>query len=144
MNINLRLMSSFFTICVLAGCAGTAPRPISHVIDHQENLKTEPTHSRLVEPATKVVGNANDVKVREIRTQTINGHMIVDYILYNDRGRRDVINYRVRWLDPNGMMVSQYDPWETVSLEGHEQSVLSITAPTLTATNFIIELKPNQ
>ena len=97
-----------------------------------------------MEPTTKVVGKANDVTVREIRTQTVNGRMMVDYVLFNDRGRRDVVNYRVRWLDPNGMTISQYDPWETVSLEGHDQSVLSVTAPTIAATDFRIELKPNQ
>jgi len=70
--------------------------------------------------------------------------MMVDYVLFNDRGRRDVVNYRVRWLDPNGMTISQYDPWETVALEGHDQSVLSVTAPTISATDFRIELKPNQ
>jgi uncharacterized protein YcfL len=70
--------------------------------------------------------------------------MLVDYVLFNDRGRRDVVNYRVRWLDPNGMTVSQYDPWEALALEGHEQSVLSVTAPTPAATDFRIELKTNQ
>ena len=144
MNIYLRLILPFLTVLVLAGCAGKEPPPTSRIIDHQENLKTEPSQARLVEPTTKVVGKANDVTVREIRTQTINGRMIVDYVLYNDRGRRDVINYRVRWLDPNGMTISQYDPWETVALEGHEQSVLSVTAPTMAATDFRIELKPNQ
>jgi uncharacterized protein YcfL len=144
MKIYLRLLLPFLAILVLAACAGKEPPPTSRIIDHQENLKTEPNQARLVEPATKVVGEANNVAVREIRTQTLNGRMIVDYVLYNDRGRRDVINYRVRWLDPNGMTISQYDPWETVALEGHEQSVLSVTAPTITATDFRIELKPNQ
>lgn len=144
MKIYLRLLLPFLTVLVFAACAGKEPPPTSHIIDHQENLKTEPNQARLVEPATKVVGKANNVAVQEIRTQTLNGRMIIDYVLFNDRGRRDVINYRVRWLDPNGMTINRYDPWETVALEGHEQSVLSVTAPTIAATDFRIELKPNQ
>lgn len=132
-------------ICLaLTACAGKEPPPTSQIINHQENLRTEPNQARLVEPSVKVVGKVNSIVVKEIRTRTLNNRMIVDYILYNDRGLRDVINYRVRWLDSNGMMVSQYDPWETVALEGHEQSVLSVTAPTTTSNDFRIELKSNQ
>jgi uncharacterized protein YcfL len=145
MNTNRHLLKTAAAVLLfLAGCAGKEPPPTSQIIEHQENLKTEPNRARIVEPGAKVVGKANDIKVSEIRTQTINGRITVDFLLTNDRGRRDVINYRVRWLDQNGLTVSQYDPWETVALEGHEQSVLSVTAPVATATDFRLELKTNQ
>lgn len=128
----------------LAACAGKEPLPTSKIIDHKENLRTEQNQARLVEPTMKVVGSVNKIAVKEIRTRTLNNRMIVDFILYNGRGLRDVINYRLCWLDTNGMMVTQYDPWETVSLEGHEQSVLSVTAPTTTSSDFRIEIKSNQ
>jgi uncharacterized protein YcfL len=143
MNIYPRLLLPSLVFLFLAACAGKEPPPTSQIIEHQENLKTEPNQARQVVPATKVVGKANDVSVREIRTQTVNGRLLVDYVLFNDRGRRDVINYRLRWLDPNGMTISQYDPWESIALEGHEQSVLSVTAPTPAAADFRIELKLN-
>lgn len=129
---------------ILSGCAGKEPPPTNYIVEHQENLKTEPNKARIVVPDTKVLGIANNVLVKEIRTQTINGRIIVDFTLKNDRGRRDVINYRVRWLDPNGMATGQYDPWETIALEGHEQSVLTVTSPSILATDFRIEIKPNQ
>lgn len=128
----------------LAACAGKEPPPTSKIIDHQENLRTELNQARLVDPSMKVFGTVNKITVKEIRTRTLNNRMIIDFSLLNDRGLRDVINYRVRWLDPNGMMVTQYDPWETIALEGHEQSVLSVTAPTPTSSDFRIEIKPNQ
>jgi len=131
-------------ICLtLTACAGKELPPTSKIIEHQENLRTELNQARLVDPSSKVVGIVNKIEVKEIRTRTLNNRMIVDFSLYNDRGLRDVINYRVRWLDPNGMMVTQYDPWETVALEGHEQSVLSVTAPTPTSSDFRIEIKSN-
>lgn len=144
MNIHSRLSLTAVVFLLLAACASNPLPPTSQIIKHKENLKTEPNQARLVDPTTKVVGQANNVTAREIRTQTANGRMIVDFVLFNDRGRRDVVNFRLRWLDPNGITVSQYDPWETVALEGHEQSVLSVTAPTDAATDFRIELKTNQ
>lgn len=141
MNLRRLLPPLFFFLT--AACAAKQPPPTSQIIEHQENLKTEPTKARIVDPASKVVGKANNVQVVEIRTQTVSGRLLVDCTLLNDRGRRDVINYRLRWLDPNGMTVGQYDPWDSVALEGHEQSVISFSAPTVAATDFRIELKPN-
>jgi uncharacterized protein YcfL len=141
-------MINLIIICIisfgLVACAGKEPPPSSKIIDHQENLRTEQDQARLVDPSMKVVGSVNKIAVKEIRTRTLNNRMIVDFSIHNDRGLRDVINYRVRWLDPNGMMVTQYDPWETIALEGHEQSVLSLTAPTTTSSDFRIEIKTNQ
>ena len=70
--------------------------------------------------------------------------MLVDFVMKNDRGRRDVVNYRFRWLDANGIAVTQYDPWETIALEGQEESVLSVSSPVESAVDFRIELKSNQ
>jgi uncharacterized protein YcfL len=128
----------------LAACAGKGPPPTSTIIEHRENLRTEPDQARLVEPSAKTVGKVNNVVVKEIRTKTVNGRMIVDCVVYNDRGLRDVLNYRVRWLDATGITLSQYDPWETMALEGHEESVLSVTAPTALSSDFRIEFKSNQ
>jgi len=136
------LILSCTLFSLLSACSTPAP-PTNRIIEHQENLKTEPNRARLVDPSSKVVGKANAVVVQEIRTQTLNGRLAVDCTLSNERGRRDVVNYRMRWLDPNGLATGQYDPWETVSLEGHEQSVLSLTAPNPLATDFRFEIKPN-
>ena len=143
MKILPLLVSTALTALVISACTTVEPPPTNSIIDKQENLKTEKNEARLVVPATKVTGTANNVIVKEIRTTTVNGKMIVDFTLLNDRGRRDVVNYRLRWLDPNGITVTQYDPWETIALEGHEQSVLSVTAPIPEATDFKLELKPN-
>lgn len=134
-----------FCLSMYACCLHSQGTPsASQVINEQENLKAVSDQAHIAEPFAKVVGKANDVIVQEIRVRTVNGRMSVDYVLYNNRGRRDVINYRVRWLNSNGMTVTQYDPWETVALEGHEQSVLTIVAPVESATDFRFEIRPNQ
>lgn len=144
MRINLQLLLSFLTLILITACASKELPTTSQIIIHQENLKAGPTRARLVDPVAKVVGKANDILVREIRTRTIESRLLVDFTLFNDRGRRDVINYRLRWLAANGMTIGQYDPWETVAIEGHEQSVLSSTAPSPAATDFRLEIRIGQ
>ena len=81
--MNSRILMGFIFLALTA-CAGKEPPPTSQIIDHQENLRTEPNQARLVEPSVKVVGKVNSIVVKEIRTRTLNNRMIVDYTLYND------------------------------------------------------------
>lgn len=137
------LLVSIFSLSLIFGCVSSPP-PTNKIITKQENLKTEQSQARSVIPETKVVGKVNNVIVKEIRTTTLGNRMLVDFVMKNDRGRRDVVNYRFRWLDANGIAVTQYDPWETIALEGQEESVLSVSSPVESAVDFRIELKSNQ
>lgn len=137
------LLLSIFFLSLIFGCVPSPP-PTNKIIAKQENLKTEQSQARIVIPETKVVGKVNNVIVKEIRTTTLGNRMLVDFVVKNDRGRRDVVNYRFRWLDANGVAVTQYDPWETIALEGQEESVLSVSSPVESAVDFRIELKSNQ
>lgn len=137
------LLLSIFFLSLIFGCVSSPP-PTNKIIAKQENLKTEQSQARSVIPETKVVGKVNNVIVKEIRTTTLGNRMLVDFVMKNDRGRRDVVNYRFRWLDANGIAVTQYDPWETIALEGQEESVLSVSSPVESAVDFRIELKSNQ
>lgn len=137
------LLLSIFFLSLIFGCVPSPP-PTNKIIAKQENLKTEQSQARSVVPETKVVGKVNNVIVKEIRTTTLGNRMLVDFVMKNDRGRRDVVNYRFRWLDANGIAVTQYDPWETIALEGQEESVLSVSSPVESAVDFRIELKSNQ
>jgi len=137
------LLLSIFFLSLIFGCVPSPP-PTNKIIAKQENFKTEQSQARIVIPETKVVGKANNVIIKEIRTTTLGNRMLVDFVMKNDRGRRDVVNYRFRWLDANGIAVTQYDPWETIALEGQEESVLSVSSPVESAVDFRIELKSNQ
>lgn len=136
MRIKPRFMT-VFALLLVAACAGNGPRPTA-------DLKSGRNQPQMVEPATKVVGQANKVYIDEIRIYKVRGRLMVQCKLFNGNSRGDVVNYRVRWLDPNGWTINQYNLWETVSLEGHEQFVLSAMAQTGAAADFRIELEPNQ
>lgn len=126
----------------LAGCR-SGPEPTSRIVTEREDLRTQPGQGRQVEPTAKVVGTVNRIRVTDIRTTTVDGRMQISVTLRNERGRRDVFGVRMRWLDSLGVAAAQYDPWETVALEGGAERVLTLNAPTPRATDFRIELQTN-
>ena len=127
----------------LSGCGQPGPKPTSEIVTHREDLRTEPGQASKVDPATKVLGAANKIKVTDIRTTTVGAAMQITVTFKNERGRRDVFNVRMRWLDSAGVMAAQYDPWETVALEGLADKSVTLNAPTPRATDFRIELQGN-
>ena len=125
---------------VLDGCT-TSPKS-TQVVTTEPSLKAEASVAlKITDPSTKVVGTANNVQVREIRTSSINNLLYVQAEVQNARGRRDVFDYRLRWLDQNGLQVVPYASWDTVSLEGQEISIINFTAPRPDATDFRLEIK---
>lgn len=125
----------------LAGCGPKKP-PETRIIDEPVTLKTEPRQAREIDPVSRVLGNANAFEVKSIRTTTTVDALNVQVELLNNRGRRDVLYYRLRWLDETGMQVGQYDTWSTESFEGFQKSVLSFRAPDPRITDFRFEIKP--
>jgi uncharacterized protein YcfL len=91
----------------------------------------------------KVQSTADNILVRGVRTKYAKGHLIADFKLYNDRGRRNVINYRVQWLDNEGMLASPSDTWQTTALEGHQEIIVTLKSPNTKAVDYRLELQTN-
>ena len=94
-------------------------------------------------PSDKVSNTADSIVVRGVRTKFTNGVMRADFKLYNNRGRRNVINYRVQWLDKEGMMASPYDSWVTIALEGQQEMIITVTSPSNKSVDYRLELQNN-
>lgn len=91
----------------------------------------------------KVQSTADSILVKGIRTKFVKGHLKADFKLLNNRGRRNVINYRVQWLDKEGMLASPYDSWLTTALEGHQEMIVTIMSPNKNAVDYRLELQAN-
>lgn len=140
MSQKSRFISALSLALLLAACQSTPKK--TQLVEPEVNLKVESSKAlQIVNPNTKVVGTANNVLVKEIRTSSYNDQLLIQIEVNNNRGRRDAFNYRVRWLNANGLQVVPYSSWETVSLEGHETSVLNLTSPRPDATDFRFEIK---
>ena len=118
--------------------------PAATVVESKPvSLKTEPGEARvIVNPATYVVGADNSFEVKNIRTTTSSDQLNVQVEILNNRGRRDVLSYRIRWLNEQGMQVGQYDAWANEGFEGFQKSLLTFSAPRNVASDFRFEIKP--
>lgn len=91
----------------------------------------------------KVQSTADSIVVKGVRTKFVKGHLKADFKLLNNRGRRNVINYRVQWLDSEGMLASPYDVWLTAALEGQQEMIITVRSPNTRAVDYRLELQPN-
>ena len=138
MKLSLRLL--FIFSLVLALFTVTACQTPPPVVEE----KTVSLEEFFAPASDKVSNNADSIVVRGVRTKVIAGVLKkADFKLYNNRGRRNVINYRVQWLDKDGMMASPYDPWITIDLEGQQELIVTVGSPTNKAVDYRLELKTN-
>ncbi|MEN6422119.1 MAG: YcfL family protein [Smithella sp.] len=94
-------------------------------------------------PTSKLSSTADSIVVRGARTAFTKGFMRVDFKIFNERGRRNVINYRMRWLDRDGLMAAPYDAWSTIAFEGQQETVITAVCPNDKAVDYILEIRTN-
>lgn len=135
---NLLTIILVFVLFPMMACQ-TAPPPVPD--------KLEPTFSieEFSAPlGNKVVNTADSIIVKKVRIKKFtDGGIIVDFTLYNNRGRRNVINYLVQWFDKNGMMIKPYDSWGTIALEGQQEIIRSVISPSIEAADYRLKLQGN-
>lgn len=112
-----------------------------HIPDEPDRIVT--LEEFFAPPADKVQSTADNIVVKGIRTKFVKGHLKADFKLYNNRGRRNVVNYRVHWFDKDGMLASPYDSWTTIALEGQQELIITATAPKHSAVDYKLELQTN-
>jgi len=118
----------------LTACQTVPPVPEERTVSLEEFFSPQ---------ADKVLNTADSMVVRGVRTKFVQGKLRADFKLYNNRGRRNVVNYRVQWLDKEGMLASPYGPWVTVALEGQQEMIVTQTSPNHAAVDYRLELQAN-
>ncbi len=138
-----RMNYSWMAACLLMlnGCAQSIP-PDHQLITEKVTLKSEPQQAVSIDPKGRVIGEARSFHVTKMKSVTIDNKLRVQIEVLNDRGRRDILYFRIRWMDEVGAMLGQYEPWQTESFEGGQSSVINFESPTEKATDFRFELKP--
>ncbi|MEI6213356.1 MAG: YcfL family protein [Desulfuromonadales bacterium] len=94
-------------------------------------------------PSDKVFSTADSIVVRGVRTNYINNFMRADFKIFNNRGRRNVVNYRVQWYDRGGMITAATDSWLTTALEGQQEIIVTVVSPSDRAVDYRFELQSN-
>ena len=136
MKTLLRLYLAALTILFCLSACATTPLPA-------EPERVTTLEEFFMPPAAKVLSTADSIVVKGVRTKFIKGLLTIDFKLQNNRGRRNVINYRVQWLDKDGMMVSEYGTWITAAFEGQQEMVVTVMSPANSAVDYRLELQSN-
>jgi len=90
----------------------------------------------------RITGSSRSFKVLSIHTTVDDKKMKAQVELTNDRGRRDVIYYRFKWQDSDGVQVGDVENWKTASFEGGQTDTVVGVAPSEVAVDFRFEIKP--
>ncbi|MDR3352359.1 MAG: YcfL family protein [Zoogloeaceae bacterium] len=96
--------------------------------------------------ASKVesLGEMTYLKFTDMRAVRRDGLLRVQVSIFNENSANEQLYYRFRWLDEDGFTVWEEEPWKPEIVYGRQSKVLSVTAPTLKAQDFRIEVQsPN-
>lgn len=85
-------------------------------------------------------GEANSVRIQEIRAVRRNDILIVQSDLFNLGNTDRTVFYRYRWLDNSGSQVGDGEVWKQMTLMGQAQQTVKGIAPSSVAVDFRLEM----
>ena len=85
-------------------------------------------------------GDANSVRVPEMRVVRRNDILIVQTDLQNMGNTDRTVFYRYRWLDNIGSQVGDGESWKQMTLMGQAQQTVKSVAPSSNVTDFRLEM----
>lgn len=85
-------------------------------------------------------GDANGIKIPEIRMLRRNDILIVQADLVNVGNSDRTVFYRYRWLDANGNQVGDGESWKQMAMLGQAQQTVKSVAPSSVASDFRLEM----
>lgn len=85
-------------------------------------------------------GDANSVRIPEMRVVRRNDILIVQADLANMGNTDRTLFYRFRWLDTVGNQVGDGESWKQMSLLGQAQQTVKSVAPSSVVTDFRLEM----
>ena len=122
-----KIIPRYLTFCFLiaitcvAGCAPVTITPSTH-----PNLTT--------------LGKITYVRVQDIKTRR-EGEQLQAYVtLLNSHRKNEVLYYRFRWLDSDGILVGDEPTWRTITFFGEQTKTLKGSTTNPGASDFNLEI----
>jgi len=85
-------------------------------------------------------GDANGIRIPEIRAVRRNDILIVQTDLLNVGNSDRTVFYRYRWLDNNGNQVGDGESWKQMAMLGQAQQTVKSVAPSSVVIDFRLEM----
>jgi uncharacterized protein YcfL len=83
----------------------------------------------------------DSIRVTDMRAARRENLLRIQVTFTNDSPKNEQLYYRFRWLDNDGFTVWDEAPWKPELIYGKQNKVINVTAPTLKATDFKLELQ---
>jgi uncharacterized protein YcfL len=137
-----KAMTILGLVVLLAGCY----KPYDQKVNVRSGVRSDTLENNIItRPVTNVVsvliGERMVVNnVKEARTPE--GFLQVQVGGYNESAYKKVFDYRVDWLDGNGMVIeSVMSKWMTVSVMSKSSFAFKVTAPSAQAVDYRINTR---
>lgn len=100
----------------------------------------DPSTSAAIAAKVALRGDANGIRISEIRAVRRNDILIVQSDLVNVGNTDRTVFYRYRWLDNNGSQVGDGESWKQMAMLGQAQQTVKSVAPSSVVTDFRLEM----
>ena len=98
-----------------------------------------PIYSKLEEQ-----GRVDNLRVTALRASKQDNLLRIQAEITNLSSSSQQLYYRFKWLDNDGFVVWEDEPWKPISFTGNQKQIISVGSPTLKATDFRLVLQsPN-
>ena len=89
-------------------------------------------------------GRIDNLKVTDLRASKQNNLLKIQAEVTNTSASNQQLYYRFKWLDNDGFVVWDEEPWKPVMIYGRQKQIISVGSPTFKATDFRLILQsPN-
>ena len=86
-------------------------------------------------------GKMNNLKVTDLRATKRDNLLRIQAEITNISSGNQQLYYRLRWLDNDGLIVWDEEPWKPMIVYGNQKQVISVGSPTFKATDFRLILQ---
>ena len=89
-------------------------------------------------------GRIDNLKVTDLRASKHDNLLKIQAEVTNTSTSNQQLYYRFKWLDNDGFVVWDEEPWKPVMIYGQQKQIISVGSPTFKATDFRLILQsPN-
>jgi len=99
-----------------------------------------PAYTKKVQMPGHIFGTAGAIHFDQLLSTQSKDSFSITATVSNQRGRRDILFYRVLWIDEFNMPIGQYSQWLSESIEGFQSEVINISSPYPHAKSFRLEI----
>ena len=89
----------------------------------------------------ELLGWIDNLKVTDLRAAKKDNLWRIQVEVTNFSSSSQQINYRFKWLDANGFMVWDDEPWKPLTIYGNQKQMINVSSPTFKATDVRIMLQ---